>query len=106
MIELQQFLLWILRKIVAKPRHWFNTVTGYFELSDWPIPILLVSMGIAIVGFCFGIAFTAFGRPDIGAVFLIVIWGGGLAFVVSAGIRAMYRAFKQEQQQFINTLKQ
>lgn len=105
MIELQQFLLWILRKIMAKPRHWFDTVTGYFEFSDWPIPVLLISMFIAVVGFCFGIAFAALGRSDIGAIFLIAIWGGGIAFIVAAGVRAMWRAFKEEQKEFIDTLK-
>lgn len=106
MIELQQFLLWIVRKILAAPKRWFNRLTDIYEYSDWIIPVMLLFILIGGIGLAVGIFFASVGQSTIGAWFLLIIWGGGLAFIVSAGVRAMYRVFKQEQQELIKALKQ
>ena len=105
MIELQQFLLWIVRKVVAAPKRWFDRLTDIYQYSDWIIPVTLLFIMIGVIGLATGLFFAAVGQSAIGAWCHLTIWFGGLAFIVSAGIRAMYRAFKAEQQEFIETLK-
>lgn len=110
MIELRQFLLWILRRIVsavlAAPRRWHDQLTDMYEYRDWFIPVLLICLVFGGVGFAFGIGLAALGQSHLGATVMLSIWGGGILFVLSTGIRAMWRAFKEEQQKFIDTLKQ
>ena len=106
MIELQQFLLWILRKIAASPRRWHNWLTDLYEYSDWFVPVLLIMMGIGIAGVAFGVIADLMFNATVAGGVCLATWFSGLAFIVSTGIRAMYRAFKAEQQDFINTLKQ
>lgn len=105
MIELKQFLLWIVRKIIAAPRRWFDRLTDIYEYSDWIIPVMLLVLLIGGAGLAVGIFFASVGQSIVGAWCLLVIWSSGLIFIASAGVRAMYRAFKAEQREFIETLK-
>lgn len=106
MIELKQFLLWILRKIAAAPKRWHDRLTEIYGHSEWIIPITAITVGVGFFGILIGILFAALGRNDIGAVFLIAICSVGGAFILSAAVRAMYREFKRDQRELINTLKQ
>ena len=110
MIELQQFLLWLVRKsfsaIMAAPYRWHNQLTNTFNSGDWFIPLILIFIGISLAGLGAGLMLTALGQSHTGATVMLTMWGIGLLFVVSAAIRAMYRVFKQEQQDLIKALKQ
>lgn len=106
MIELKQFLLWMLRKIASAPRRWHNWLTDLYEYSDWFIPVFLIMMGIGVAGVAFGVIADLMFNATVANGVCLVIWFGGLAFIVSAGVRAMYHAFKAEQQELIKALKQ
>ena len=106
MIELQQFLLWILRKIAASPRRWHNWLTDLYEYSDWFVPVLLIMMGIGIAGVAFGVIAELMFNATVAGGVCLATWVGGLAFIVSTAVRYMYRVFKQEQQELIKALKQ
>ena len=110
MIEAQQFILWLVRKIfagvIATPKRWHDRLTDIFEYDDWIIPVILIIIGAGISGLGLGIFFAATGHSDLGSYVLLSVWGTSILFVVSAGIRYMYRVFKQEQKELIDTLKQ
>lgn len=110
MIEAQQFILWVIRRIISAilsaPKRWHDSLTDTFDDGDWFIPMLLVCLGIFGVGFLLGIFFAATGHLDLGAIVLLSVWGTGALFVISVIIRAAYRVFKREQRELIRTLKQ
>lgn len=105
MIEAQQFLLWILRKLSALPKRWFNQLTDLYEYNDWPIPIMLITMGIGFGPLIIGVPIAAMGQSYLGSAIIFLIWSIGAGFIIGSGVRALYRAFKSEQREFIETLK-
>mgnify|MGYP003348659586 CR=1 FL=1 len=105
MIELQQFLMWIVRKMAKWPMRCYNLLLDTFQYGDWYIPIIGISLMIGAGGVLFGlIVALCTGGPGSGAVILIV-WGLGFGTIISAGVQTMYRAFKREQQELFDTLK-
>lgn len=110
MIEAQQFILWLARRIISvilsTPKRWHDQLTDTFDDGDWVMPVILVCIGIFGVGFFLGIFFAATGHIDLGAIVLLSIWGIGALFVISVIIRAAYRVFKAEQRELIRALKQ
>ena len=110
MIELQQFLLWLVRKfftkIIVLPKRWHDQLTDIFEYDDWFIPVFLISLLSGGAGLGLGIFLVSTGHSELGAITLLTIWGIGILFIVSAAMRYMYRVFKQEQQELIKALKQ
>ena len=105
MIELKQFLLWILRKICRWPVRWYNHLLELYEYSNWYIPIIgyiAITFGSGIL---FGILALVTISNYVANIVLLSIWGIGLGFIISAGVHTMYRAFKQEQQDLIDRLK-
>lgn len=105
MIELKQFLLWIVRKILAAPRRWFDRLTDMYEYSDWFIPIFLIFILISGMGVVFGVIGDLMFNATVAGGVCLATWFIGLTFIASAGVRAMYRVFKAEQREFIETLK-
>ena len=110
MIELQQFLLWLVRKFFTKtiafPKRWHDRLTDIFEYEDWIIPVFLLSLLVGGVGLALGIFLVSTGHSELGAIVFLSIVGIGAGFIVSTAVRYMYRVFKQEQQELIKALKQ
>ena len=110
MIELKQFLLWIMRKTFALPKRMHDSLTESLCRHDWFFPFAFSLLGVAGLGLGVGVVLhgivkgTEYYRS--GAIALLIIWSIGGLFVLSAGVRAMYYAFKAEQQEFIDRLKQ
>ena len=105
MIELRQFLMWILRKIAKWPSRWYNRLLEYYEYSDVFLPIIGNVLIVGGVGIALGLL-ASIANGQVGAVICIGVWGIGLGFIISSAVHTLYRAFKREQQEFINTLKQ
>lgn len=110
MIELKQFMLWILRRVFALPNQLLDFMAGTYNDNPWFL-VLPIQIAIAFaVGIASGIITMALfaGHPPPGVVGIpvLIIWFTGGFAIISSGIRAMYRTFKQEQVDFIERLKQ
>ena len=110
MIELQQFILWLVRKFftktIALPKRWHDRLTDIFEYDDWFIPVFLISLVVSGTGLGLGIFLVSTGHGDLGGIVFLSIVGTGAMFIGSTAVRYMYRVFKQEQQELIKALKQ
>ena len=110
MIEAQQFILWLIRKIVSAivrtPKRWHDRMTDLYEYDDWIIPVMLLCLLAGGVGLGLGIFFAATGHSYLGSIVLLSVWGTSILFIVSTGVRYMYRAFKAEQEELVKALKQ
>ena len=105
MIELKQFLLWILRKISNWPGRWYNHLLELYDYGDWYIPIagyIAITFGS---GMMFGILSLVTISNYVANIVLLGTWGIGSGFIISAGVHTLYRAFKHEQQDLIDRLK-
>lgn len=106
MIELIQFLKWILRQVWAIPGRILQKLTETFECSDWPMTLVLFILTIFMSGVLAGsVIFGLLRIPSLGSIVCLLIWTVGYGFVAAAGIRVMYRAFRQEQQDFMDRLR-
>jgi hypothetical protein len=110
MIELQQFILWLIRKIVSAivrtPKRWHDRMTDLYEYDDWFIPVMVLCLLASGVGLGLGIFFASTGHSYLASIVLLSVWGTGILFIVSTGVRYMYRAFKAEQEELVKALKQ
>jgi hypothetical protein len=105
-IELTQFIKWLARRARALPGQLHNRLTDSFDESDWFMPLFFSGLATFIAGFLVGvILYKITGGHVISAILALIIWTTGAVFIVTAGIRAMYRAFKQEQNEFFNKIK-
>jgi uncharacterized membrane protein len=106
MIQVYQFLMWILRKLLKLPRRWYNSLLELFEYRDWFIPVLLITVGVGLAGVVVG-AVTAevFKSGAMGGLACVSVWVTWLGFVLTAGIHSLYLVFKAEQQELIDALK-
>jgi len=105
MTELKQFLLWILRRLTRLPRRLHDNLTEALGCEDWYLPFGLSFIGVGLFGLLTGVVLYKILQTDVSAIIASVIWTVGSLFVLSAGVRAMYRAFKHEQDEFIRQLK-
>ena len=108
MTETKQFLMWILRKLFALPKQLLDFMTDAFK-EDWAFKLILqlaIAFGIALV-VTIVIRFLYAGHPPSGLVGLVgtIVWMTGNLFVVVAGIRAMHKRFRAEQNEFFSKLK-
>ena len=105
MIEIRQFLLWILRKMSKWPVRWYNCMLECYSYNDWFIPIGGFTFMVGAGGVLFGLGVAlCTGGPGSGPV-MCAIWGIGFGAIISAGVQTMYRAFKREQQELLDTIK-
>jgi len=106
MVELTQFVKWIGRRMWALPGRLHSRLTDSLDESDWFITLFFSSLATFIAGLGVGvILYGTTGGHVISAILTLVIWVTGAVFIVTAGVRAIYRAFRREQAEFINKLK-
>jgi hypothetical protein len=108
MIEAKQFLMWIIRKLFALPMQLLDFMTNAFE-EDWALKLILqlaIAFGIALV-VTVVIRVLYVGHPPNGLAGLVgtIVWMTGNLFVAVAGIRAMHKRFRAEQNEFFNKIK-
>jgi hypothetical protein len=108
MIEAKQFLMWIIRKLFALPMQLLDFMTNAFE-EDWALKLILqlaIAFGIALVVTAV-IRVLYVGHPPNGLAGLVgtIVWMTGNLFVAVAGIRAMHKRFRAEQNEFFNKIK-
>lgn len=109
MIEAKQFFRWIIRKLFVLPMQLLDFMTDSFD-EDWVLK-LIAQLGIAFVIaliVTFVIRLLYVGDPPGGLAGLVgnIVWMTGNLLVAVAGIRAMYRKFRAEQNDFIRQLKE
>ena len=105
MIELTQFIKWLCRRAWALPGQLHSRLTDSFDESDWPMSLFFSSLATFIPGFLVGVVLHKItGGHVISAILALVIWTTGSVFIVTAGIRAMYRAFRRDQDNVIKRL--
>ena len=108
MIELTQFIKWLCRHAWALPGRLHSHLTDTLEARGVErfIPLILSGMATFVAGMLVGIVLHGItGGHVISAILALIIWVTGAVFIVTAGVRAMYRAFRQEQDNFIRKLK-
>jgi len=106
MIELTQFIKWLARRAWALPGRLHSRLTDSFDESDWFMSLFFSSLATFIAGMLVGLVLHGLtGGHVISAILALVIWTTGVVFIVTAGIRAMHRAFRREQEEFIRKLK-
>ena len=110
MTELKQFLMWILRKALALPKRMHDAITESLGHEDWYFPFVLSILVVGMLGLGVGVVLHGIIRDtawiNLAAILSLTIWSVGLLFVLSAGIRAMHRAFRADQDKFFNKLKE
>ncbi|CAB5214956.1 hypothetical protein UFOVP190_337 [uncultured Caudovirales phage] len=105
MIELTQFIKWLARRVWVLPRRMYDGLTDAYGHDDWYIPLVISCIGVGTLGLLVGVVLYKVLHNEFAAIISLVIWTVGGLFVVTAGVRAMRRAFKQEQNEFIRRLK-
>ena len=106
MIELTQFIKWIGRRAWALPGRLHSNLTDALDDSDWFIPLIFSGIATFFAGLFVGVAlYKITGGHAISAILALIIWTTGAVFIGTAGVRAMYRVFRQEQAEFIRKLK-
>ena len=108
MTETKQFLLWIIRKLFKLPKQLLDFMTDSFN-EDWALKLILqliVAFGLALIVTVF-IRLLYAGHPpeNLAGLAGTIVWMTGNLFVAVAGIRAMYRRFRAEQNDFFRQLK-
>lgn len=108
MIEAKQFLMWIIRKLFALPMQLLDFMTDSFD-EDWALK-LIAQLGIAfsialIVTVVLRILFAGHPPEGLAGIIGTIVWMTGNLFIAVAGIRAMYRRFRAEQNEFFNKIK-
>lgn len=105
MIELTQFVKWLARRAWALPGQLHDRLTDSFDESDRFMSLFFNSLVTFIAGFLVGvILYKITGGHVICAILALIIWTTGTVFIVTAGIRAMYRAFRRDQDDVIRRL--
>jgi hypothetical protein len=105
-IELTQFIKWLARSAWALPGQLHNRLTDSFDESDWFMSLFFSGLATFITGMMVGLVLHGItGGHVISAILALIIWTTGAVFIITAGVRAMYRAFKQEQNEFFNKIK-
>jgi hypothetical protein len=105
MIELTQFIKWLARRAWALPGQLHNRLTDSFDESDWFMSLFFSGLATFIAGFLVGvILYKITGGHVISAILALIIWTTGTVFIVTAGIRAMHRAFRRDQDNVIKRL--
>lgn len=107
MIELTQFVKWLGRRAWSLPGQLHNRLTDSFDESDWFMSLLFNSLATFIAGFL--VAVIQYKITDghvISAILALIIWTTGSVFIVTAGVRAMHRAFRREQQDLFRQLSE
>lgn len=105
MIELTQFIKWLARRAWALPGQLHNRLTDSFDESDWFMSLFFSGLATFIAGFLVGVILHKItGGHVISAILALIIWTTGIVFIVTAGIRAMYRAFRRDQDNVIKQL--
>ena len=105
MIELTQFIKWLARRAWALPGQLHNRLTDSFDDSDWFATLFFSSLLTFITGMMVGLVLHGItGGHVISAILALIIWTTGAVFIVTAGIRAMYRAFRRDQDNVIRRL--
>ncbi len=106
MIELTQFIKWLCRRAWALPGGLHSRLTDSFDESDWFMSLFFSSLATFIAGFLVGVVLHKItGGHVISVILALIIWITGSMFIVTAGVRAMHRAFRREQEEFIRKLK-
>lgn len=108
MTEAKQFLMWIFRKLFKLPMQLLDFMTDSFD-EDWALKLILqlgIAFGLALVVTVF-IKVLYVGHPSDGPAGLVgnIVWMTGNLLVAVAGIRAMHRRFRAEQDDFFNNIK-
>ena len=105
MIELTQFIKWLARRAWALPGRLHSSLTDTLEDSDWFIPLIFSGIATFVSGMLVGVVLHGItGGHVISAILALIIWTTGSVFIVTAGIRAMHRAFRREQDNLIKRL--
>jgi uncharacterized membrane protein YoaK (UPF0700 family) len=105
-IELTQFIKWQARRAWELPGRLHSRLTDSLDESDWFMSLFFSSLVTFIAGFLVGVVLHKItGGHVICAILALIIWTTGAVFIVTAGIRAMHRAFRREQEEFIRKLK-
>ena len=105
MIELTQFIKWLGRRAWASPGQLHHRLTDSFDESDWFMSLFFSGLATFIAGFLVGVILHKItGGHVISAILALIIWTTGAVFIVTAGIRAMYRAFRRDQDNVIKRL--
>lgn len=108
MTEAKQFLMWIFRKLFKLPKQLIDFMTDSFD-EDWALK-LIVQLGIAfvialIVTLVIRLLYGGHSPDGLAGLVGNIVWMTGNLLVAIAGIRAMYRKFRAEQNDFFNKIK-
>ena len=105
MIELTQFIKWLARCAWALPGRLHSRLTDSFDESDWFMSLLFNSLVTFIAGLLVGVTLHEItGGHVVCAILALGIWTTGSVFIVTAGVRAMHRAFRRDQDNAIRRL--
>jgi hypothetical protein len=108
MTEAKQFLMWIFRKLFKLPKQLLDFMTDSFD-EDWGLK-LIIQLGIAfvialIVTLVIRLLYGDHPPEEFAGLVGNIVWMTGNLLVATAGIRAMYRRFRAEQNDFFNKIK-
>jgi uncharacterized membrane protein YoaK (UPF0700 family) len=105
MIELTQFIKWLARRAWALPGRLHSRLTDSLDESDWFMSLFFSSLATFIAGFLVGVVLHKItGGHVICVILALIIWITGAVFIVTAGVRAMHRAFRRDQDNLIKQL--
>jgi hypothetical protein len=104
MIELTQFIKWLCRRAWALPGRLHSRLTDSFD-DDCFATLFFSSLATFLAGLGVGVVLHGLtGGHVISAILALIIWTTGSVFIVTAGVRAMYRAFRRDQDNVIKRL--
>ena len=112
MTEILNFLKWIGRKLMSAPGRLHEWLTGLCMDKSAPGGsicggLFVIVMGSAVILGALAIPakFYQMATGQIPEILFVTLWYLCEAFLISAGVRAMYRSFKIEQEELFNVLK-